>query len=520
MKIFFTSTLFGFLFLSPVFAHAERIQDFDVHIDLYEDGSFMVTEHIFYDFENAERHGIFRTIPTTHPADATLWYKERYVDIGVQSVSMDGDTVPYDITTSGKNIEIKIGDPDKTITGPHTYTIVYDVQGALFQTANTVELYWNATGNNWQVPIQNARVEIKAPRGTLGTNQACYVGTINSTEKCGAGRGGSSLALFTGRALSSGEGLTIAQELEPQSVEVVILERKVYEWFIFFGLVLVIGGSIVGLYRAARKHNRHDAIVAQYEPYEDVRPMYAGMLIDNVLHPHDITAGIVYLAEQGFLKITKINKKFLFFDTSDYEVELLRDVKHIEGAFLPQVIELVFDDHNAGSVVTLSDIKNNYSKQKRNFRILSELRKALMKDMEERGFYERYGWFGMLRRRTRKGYEAMNHLKGFKEFLSVTGKDRFKFHNAPDKNPEKFLEYLPYAIAFGVEKEWAEVFEGITIPNPEWYNGGTAGAFSAGAFTSDMSAFSSSLSSSSGASASSGGGSSGGGAGGGGGGSW
>lgn len=124
------------------------------------------------------------------------------------------------------------------------------------------------------------------------------------------------------------------------------------------------------------------------------------------------------------------------------------------------------------------------------------------------------------RRRTQKGYEALDHLKGFKLFLEMTDRDRFAFHNAPQKSPEQFMEYLPYAIAFGVEKAWAKVFEGFTIPNPDWYDGGNVSSFSPTNLSSSLGAFSSAFATSSGASASSGGGSSGGGAGGGGGGSW
>jgi uncharacterized membrane protein YgcG len=293
--------------------------------------------------------------------------------------------------------------------------------------------------------------------------------------------------------------------------------------------------------------------------------MYAGMLIDGTLHARDITAGIVYLAEQGFLKIKKTDKKFLFLSFDDYEVTLEKSGAEVPGAFLPHVLALFFGPSlRVGEVVRLSDLKKNLPKQMLNQKLLHTLRKELSADVHREGFFEYTFSFSTPRvlvagaaiavvafgvaiavlnaafllfvlvplgglavlsaivwtRRTAKGYEAQNHLQGFKEFLSVTDKERFTFHNAPDKNPELFLAYLPYAIAFGVEKEWAAVFQDITIPNPSWYDGGSAGAFSAAAFTSDMGAFSSSLSSSSGSSASSGGGSAGGGAGGGGGGSW
>ena len=74
--------------------------------------------------------------------------------------------------------------------------------------------------------------------------------------------------------------------------------------------------------------------------------------------------------------------------------------------------------------------------------------------------------------------------------------------------------------AFGVEEEWAKVFKDVTIPSPDWYEGGNAASFSAVSLTNSLGAFSSSFVASSGSSPSSGGGSAGGGAGGGGGGSW
>jgi uncharacterized membrane protein len=112
----------------------------------------------------------------------------------------------------------------------------------------------------------------------------------------------------------------------------------------------------------------------------------------------------------------------------------------------------------------------------------------------------------------------LNHLKGFKEFMSVTDKERFDFHNAPEKSPEQFMAFLPYAIALGVEKKWTKLFDDIQMEPPSWYSSvGTATVFNAAVFSSELGAFTGAFSTSSG---SSGGGSAGGGSGGGGGGSW
>lgn len=128
---------------------------------------------------------------------------------------------------------------------------------------------------------------------------------------------------------------------------------------------------------------------------------------------------------------------------------------------------------------------------------------------------------------TEKGVAAKDLVKGFKLYLSVAEKDRINFHNAPEKNPQTFEKFLPYAMAFGVEKQWAKLFEGMLMPPPSWYGDSSLTSFNAGAFAGSMASFSKMSSSSlshapgsRGSSGSHGGGSSGGGGGGGGGGSW
>jgi uncharacterized membrane protein len=131
-------------------------------------------------------------------------------------------------------------------------------------------------------------------------------------------------------------------------------------------------------------------------------------------------------------------------------------------------------------------------------------------------------------RRTKKGAIALEQILGLQLYLETAEKDRINFHNAPEKNPERFEKLLPYAMALGVEKAWAKQFEGIYNESPQWYE--STEPFAVGAFANDMHSFnnvaSSAMSSqpSSAASGSSGfssgGGFSGGGFGGGGGGSW
>lgn len=142
-------------------------------------------------------------------------------------------------------------------------------------------------------------------------------------------------------------------------------------------------------------------------------------------------------------------------------------------------------------------------------------------------------FYRLLKAPTFMGRKIMDRIDGFKMYLSVAEKDRLNVLNPPQKTPELFEKYLPYALALDVEQQWAEKFSECLAKasvtdehyHPSWYNGSTLGAFSAAGFASSLgSGLSSAVSSSSVApgssSGSGGGGSSGGGGGGGGGGGW
>lgn len=552
----------------PVFAHAEYIHSFDVTAELHVDGTTKITEEIDYRFDTP-RHGIFRYIPVTHPQDPSEWYKERYIDITLDSVMLDGQAVPYTVEESRDQLYLKIGDPNLTIEGAHTYELVYSLRGAYsFIPNGGAEFFWNVTGEDWPVPIRAASVTIKDPDGIVTSARACYAGEAGASGSCARSTTTSEGIVYRHFELMPGEGMSFAVGLNRDIVERVVLERNQL-FMVWIGLVVLWILSLgVFVYRYRTAYKTGNTIIAQYEPYEGLKPMYAGLLYDGTLHPQDITACIVYLAEQGFLRITATKDKVLFFfEVDDYEVTLVRSTADIESPFQVKVAELLFGSTPAvGSSVRLSDLKSNLSKQRENHRALEALRKDLRQELQADGFYK--GSLPLLKlwllmggavagvillffflrdmvstnsavfiggvilllvtlivlsaanvRRTKKGYEALDHLEGFREYLSVAEKDRMTFHNAPKKSPEEFMKNLPYAIALGVEGEWAEVFKDVTIPNPDWYQGNTA-TFSAIGLTDSLDAFSTAFTTSSGTSASSGGGSVGGGGGGGGGGSW
>ncbi len=141
-------------------------------------------------------------------------------------------------------------------------------------------------------------------------------------------------------------------------------------------------------------------------------------------------------------------------------------------------------------------------------------------------------FYHLLKAPTRAGRALMDKIEGFRLFLNVTERDRLNTVMPPEKTPETFERFLPYAIALGLENHWAEYFSGVLAAaaaagtySPDWYSGASLAHIGAGEFASSLgSSFSGAIASSSTAPGSSsgggGGGSSGGGGGGGGGGGW
>ena len=143
--------------------------------------------------------------------------------------------------------------------------------------------------------------------------------------------------------------------------------------------------------------------------------------------------------------------------------------------------------------------------------------------------------FGWLKAPSVEGRRTMDQIDGFREYLGVAEEERLEFLHPPEKTPELFERFLPYAVALDLENTWAKRFAGVLAAAAaagaatySWYEGQRDVANDPVSFTerigSDLSTTIASAASPPGSSDSGGGssgdGSSGGGGGGGGGSGW
>jgi uncharacterized membrane protein YgcG len=312
---------------------AERIASYDARITIHRDGSILVTEQITYDFGTDQRHGIFRVIPVRVSYNGGY---DRIYPIDVRSVRANTPSPEYSVDSSGSSISIKIGNPDQTVTGVHWYQITYLVRGSLNAFAHHDELYWNVVGTQWNVPIDQARVQVSAPVEV--SRAACFAGPLRSTAACDHAAITKGVASFSQNGLGPGEGLTVVVAI-PKGVVASpgpILQER---WSLqrAFALTPVSAGASGGLLAVLavlvalvlvkgrdRRYSRsaaqivdgtpvqaeeatplssHDEPTIEPAPPEGVCPGQAGTLLDGVANPRDVTGTIVDLAVRGYLRI-------------------------------------------------------------------------------------------------------------------------------------------------------------------------------------------------------------------------
>jgi len=115
-------------------------------------------------------------------------------------------------------------------------------------------------------------------------------------------------------------------------------------------------------------------------------------------------------------------------------------------------------------------------------------------------------FYHLLKAPTLAGRKVMDQIDGFKLYLSVAEKDRLNLLNPPEKTPELFEKYLPYALALDVENAWSEQFAEVLAKagteaqpySPVWYSGSSWDRFNTSRFSDSLgSSFASAISSSS-----------------------
>jgi uncharacterized membrane protein len=512
-----------------------RIEKFDAEIVVSPNGSIDVTENIQVHFIGGPWHGLYRTIPVEYVTPQGLNYS---LFLSVKSITEgDGNRLKFETSRERHYRKLKIFVPNAD-NSTQTISIDYSVSDALRFFEDHDELYWNVTGDEWEVPIQSASARIVLPEGTTGIRVNPLTGTYRSTaHDADVQITGNGVEVHTQNPLRYHEGLTVAVAFDKGFVH----EPTAFDKLSLFlqsnwplGLPIAAFVIMFYLWWTQGRDPRLRPIAAQYEPPDQLSPGEAGTLIDNSADMRDITASIVDLAVRGYIVIEEHehNRMFGLVHDKDYNFILQKD--RSEWAKLKPheqvILNGIFTLGTVNETVPMSSLENHF------YSNLPDIKTGIFNSLVTHGYYRRrpdsvraayigggvvigfllvfggtyiassmgmapltfiaagiltgiiicaFGWF--MPAHTDQGARAMEGVLGFEDFLNHVESDRF---NKTIKTPQMFEKFLPFAMALGVEKNWSKAFQGIMTQPPQWYRGSYGPNFYPVMFTSDLSSMS------------------------------
>lgn len=527
--------IFAFLLLFiPSFAVAEissidngymeNISAFGVIASMSDNGEINVVEDITYDFGSNEKHGIYRYIPVVYKG-RTGSPRQKLNIISVKNG--EGKDIEYTTNDENSSQVVQIGNEDKLVTGIYKYKIEYTLSRMISTGKDGDRFRWDAIGIGWNVPINNILITLNLSDEQLQNIEVtrCYIGSHGSTNLCDFEEIDNQIRISEA-SISTNTGITIDTLFKsstfpaPSKLELWIWQSN---WYYLLPFIAFTGFFLLW-FEKGRDPKGRGTIVPMYDAPKGITPFEASIILEDMITKKALPAAIISLAIAGYIKIHRKEVKIMFTHKPEYELELLKPLPESASTIDKKVIDMFFISRDRVNLKKLDD----------SFVELNQaLHKKAYKEVTLKGYYvvnptiSRIIFFsvavtlivfGILSAvyfllgplgylcfllpgiigfffafimpvKTKAGAILKEDLLGLKMYIRTAEIDRIKFHNAPAKSPEKFEELLPYAIIFGLEKQWAGEFKNIYSQAPDWYDGNFA-TFSTVALVHDLNNFS------------------------------
>ena len=311
MKKIFLSFITLFLLVGAVFADdgGYYITHYDFYGSLSKDKVLTVQETIDVMFTDY-RHGIYRDLPSYFYADRFDGnsVKNMTYRIDYRNVATPGDKHSTDVETT--KVSIKIGNENKTIIGPHTYTISYT--STIYD--DRIDLsdffYYNVLGDDWNVPIEDFyfKIDFEEPL-PAGTEFELYSGYYSEQNDLNVEYTYNSNRI-SGHAskIDSNNAITIFCEL-PEGY--FVGAKKVKPFLTWFFAILAIICMLITLVMIIKPDPNRPVQTIEFYPPKGISCADVGFLIDNVADDSDLLALYIEWAQKGYIKIMENEKKAL-----------------------------------------------------------------------------------------------------------------------------------------------------------------------------------------------------------------
>ena len=537
-KFLLFSIIFVALFwVGIVNASSYYYDSIDVEISVNSDSTFDVVEKQTYNLSGSFGY-FYRDIEL----------KDLDHISNVEVFDSNGDKLSnYTKEYNGNRLHIQWDFPRRNYDNElKSWTVRYKVHGGLGFFDKYDELYWNAIFQDRDVSVKEAKISVSLPDGIkkedisarifigkMGSKNATYNYTIDN------------LVSFSGSNISPREYLTIVVSWPKGFIEKPLLYRnQLINLIILFVAILF---PIIVFIKAFRKWWKYGkdpkvrkTVIAHYRPPNGLSPAVLEVLIKQTPEVKGILATVVNLAVRGYIRIVEKENKILFFTTKEYVFEKLKSEVDLRP-FEQKIMRSLFKGKNT---VSSTELKNKFYKE------INDIKKAIYKEVAETDLFNgnieeirskssRIYFIGLISSvviffifmmivlllglsfyipqglillvgsvvscviglvfsyqmpvLTPQGLESKWKALGFMTYLHTA--ERFRIGA---ETLETFSEFLPYAMIFGVEKQWAQRFSNFSYQDQGWYvpvamSSGSPGSFSN--FSSSFSGFANSVSS-------------------------
>jgi len=524
---------------------------------------------VFPDFD--QNRGMRRIIPDTYNGQPL---EPRFVSI----TDGDGAARPAEVEQDDGEFTMT-SRASQYVHGRQVYVFTYTLRHVTWRFDDTGdEFYWDVNGTDWSQSFGRvtATLHVDDELADAMTGRfACYQGGSGSTQRCDIAvrSDGATVAVSSG-PLRPYQTMTIAVGFADGTFVAFDTSYLASPWgwvqgLSWLGLLGSLGGAIAIRSRRLRDDPGRSVIIAEYEPPKGLDALQSAVLLG--LPNRAIPAEVLEQALVGSIRIVegdrrafgghRLRAELVDPSRADGDGRMLLDGLFGPGASPGSVFEFGRSDTRmssaarqilswAGKELERQGIYRTVPRRLRTWPILLALGFALASFLFGIGVVESGRSEGLVvalgvlsipvflavtvlvgrKPKSARGAEVRDHLKGVKEFIAWAEADRIRMLQSPsgaerrpvDPNDPRQMLYLyesllPYAVVFGLEKQWGEQLAmRYGDESPAWYSG-THG-FQAAAFAAGISTLSSSAASSSSTSGGSGGGGSAGGGGGGGGG--
>jgi hypothetical protein len=469
---------------------AERVTGFNSDIRVAKNGSLTVTETIEVQAEGKEiRRGILRDFPTE--------YRDRLgnrvsVPLEVLKVTRNGQPEHFALERLANGTRIRIGEASRMLpTGKHVYQIAYRTSRQIGFFADHDELYWNVNGTGWTFPFDRLTAEVTfaqpVPAGELKVE--AYTGSqgARGREYNALVRPGSAAFRVT-RALKAGEGMTIVVAFPKGIVAPPSVLASLG------GFLRANGGAAAGLGGLALllaflfwrwwlvgRDPRGGPLFPRYEAPAGIGPAGARYIDRMACDDRCFAAALLGLGSRGFLKIRQFGERYRL-ERTGAEVQWLpgeQEVARRLFAHSAERLELqkqhdpAVEEARASFASAIEHYFGDklFSRNRASFYtgvaiaiatglvmlaldtpiVVGSVLGAVMA-------LQLYLFSRWLPAYSVRGRRLQDEIEGLRQYLGVAEKDDLARMKAPAQTPQEFARFLPYAVALGVERTWAERF--------------------------------------------------------------